>query len=216
MRVLVTGATGLTGRAVVRAARAAGMEVTALTRDPRKLQPAAGLTVVAADLTDVDALRRVLRGHDAVIHCLGVGGRGSGAVTTLLSDATSILLTAMADSGVSRLVALSNVGAGSSIEQGTWLYRRLIRPVVMALFLRWLRPILDDKDRMEPLIMASGLAWTIVRLPNVVGRPPRRTLRLSAGTRSVGLSIGAADLAGFLIASLQVPALGGVAVSVSN
>lgn len=216
MRVFVTGATGLTGRAVVRAALATGLEVTALTRDARKLAPMPGLTVVVADPTDVEVLRRVLPEHDAVIQCLGVGGKGDGKVTTVLSEATSVLVTAMADGGVARLVALSNVGAGSSVEQGPWTYRRLVRPVVMGLFLRWLRPIIDDKNRMEPLIMTSGLAWSIIRLPNVVERPPRRSFRLSTGSSSVGLSIGNADLARFLVASLRTTDLEGVALSLSN
>lgn len=216
MRILVTGASGLVGRAVVAEALGSGLAVTALTRDPQRITPRAHLAVVGVDPSDGGALRRVLPGHDAVIHCLGVGGTGDGAFTTVVSDATSQLIPAMIDSGVSRLVALSNVGAGDSINQGSWAYRRVLRPIVMRVFLRWLRPIIDDKNRMEPTIEASPLDWTIARLPNVVEATPKRALRFSTGHRSVGLSISATDLAQFLIASLSTPALSGVAVSVSN
>jgi hypothetical protein len=86
----------------------------------------------------------------------------------------------------------------------------------MRLFLRWLAPIIDDKNRMEPIITSSTLDWTIVRLPNVIDRPRRHSLRLSTATAAVGLSIGNADLAEFLVASLTTPTLTRTAVSVSN
>ena len=216
MRVVVTGATGFTGSEVVRSALDAGMDVTAVTRDSRKLEARSRLTVVTADITEYGVLDGFLRGHDAVIHCIGVGGTGTGKATTVVSEATAQLVPAMVASGVTRLVALSNVGAGSSIAQGSRLYRRVIRPIVLGLFLRWLRPIIDDKNRMEPIITASTLDWTIVRLPNVIDRPARRSFRLSVGASAVGLSMSNIDLADFLISSLETPALIRVAVSLSN
>jgi nucleoside-diphosphate-sugar epimerase len=158
----------------------------------------------------------VLPGHDAVIHCLGVGGHGNGRATTVVSEMTSHLVPAMIDTGVNRLIALSNIGAGSSVDQGPWAYRTLIRPVVLGIFLRWLRPIIEDKNRMESIIMASPLQWTIVRLPNVVDRPSRQSLRISTGRAAVGLSIGRSDLAEFLLAAVLLPASVKVAASVSN
>jgi hypothetical protein len=50
----------------------------------------------------------------------------------------------------------------------------------------------------------------------VIDRPRRHSLRLSTATAAVGLSIGNADLAEFLVASLTTPALTRTAVSVSN
>jgi len=216
MRVLITGATGFTGREVVRAALSAGMEVTALTRNPSRFTQPPNVKVASVDFSKGRELEALVAGHDAVLHCLGVGGTGTGKATTVVSDATAQLVPAMKRSGVTRLVALSNVGAGSSVNQGSWLYRRVIRPIVSRLFLRWLAPIIDDKNRMEPIITSSTLDWTIVRLPNVIDRPRRHSLRLSTGTAAVGLSIGNADLAEFLVASLTTPALTRTAVSASN
>ena len=125
MRVVVTGATGFTGNEVVRSALDAGLDVTAVTRDSRKLEARSRLTVVTADITEYGVLDGFLRGHDAVIHCIGVGGTGTGKATTVVSEATAQLVPAMVASGVTRLVALSNVGAGSSIAQGSRLYHRV-------------------------------------------------------------------------------------------
>ncbi len=64
MRVLVTGASGMLGRATARALIARGDEVTVLQRRP------AGLPCpeVHADVADARAVQRAARGQDAVVH----------------------------------------------------------------------------------------------------------------------------------------------------
>jgi len=62
MTILVTGASGQIGRAVLDQLLAAGAEVRASSRDPRALQLPAGLPVVAADLTHPETLPAALDG----------------------------------------------------------------------------------------------------------------------------------------------------------
>lgn len=70
--VMVTGATGLLGHAVVARLLAAGSEVTAVVRDverARRLLPnRPQLRLVGGDVNDVDSYAGALRGMDAVIH----------------------------------------------------------------------------------------------------------------------------------------------------
>ncbi|MEW2581905.1 NAD-dependent epimerase/dehydratase family protein [Streptomyces virginiae] len=70
--VMVTGATGLLGHAVVARLLAAGSEVTAVVRDverARRLLPnCPQLRLVGGDVNDVDSYAGALRGMDAVIH----------------------------------------------------------------------------------------------------------------------------------------------------
>ena len=73
-------------------------------------------------LADVEAC---VRGADVVIHCLGVGGKGDGKPTTLISDSVKAALTAMQKHGVPRIVCMSNVGTGGS---GLWLVNRVLVP----------------------------------------------------------------------------------------
>jgi putative NADH-flavin reductase len=90
-RILVFGAGGRAGRAAVEEARRRGHEVTAAVRDPSKyagtpldkyagtpLDKQAGspldATVVAADVTDTDAVARLAADHDAVIAAVYDGG----------------------------------------------------------------------------------------------------------------------------------------------
>lgn len=165
MRIALIGATGYVGAAVCSRLVADGHKVTRLVRTPNAADLVNELvTTVAGDALDAKALEHTATGVDAVVHALGVGGRGDGRDTTLFSDSIRLTLTAMDRAGVKRIVCLSNVGAGGS---GGMLANRIVIPI----FLRWLRPIIADKDRMETLLAASDSDWTSVRLPNVVDGP---------------------------------------------
>jgi uncharacterized protein len=74
VKVVVSGATGTIGRAVVAALRARGDEVTALTRDPARARAALGDAVEAAAWPDPKAdppPAAALSGRDGVVHLLG-------------------------------------------------------------------------------------------------------------------------------------------------
>jgi uncharacterized protein YbjT (DUF2867 family) len=193
MKLALFGATGLTGGRVVTQALEQGHEVVALVRDPRRLSlQHPRLAVLAGNPTQLADVEGCLQGADVVIHCLGLGGKGDGQPTTLISDAVKAALDAMVKHGVPRIVCMSNVGAGGS---GTWFANRVVIP----LFLPWLSPIIDDKDRMEAALRASSVEWVSVRLPNIV-EGPEKPVRVSEDGRGIGLSITAASTARFLIA----------------
>ena len=191
-KIAVFGATGLTGRHVVEQALARGHEVVALVRDPSRLaldHPC--LRVIGGSPISMSDVELCVRGASAVIHCLGIGGKGNGQSTTLISESVKLVLTAMNQHGAQRIVCMSNVGAGGS---GTWFANRLIIP----LFLRWLIPIIKDKNRMEAALRASPVEWISVRLPNII-EGPDKSLRVSADGRGIGLSITAESAANFLL-----------------
>lgn len=73
MKVCVLGATGRSGRRIVRAALDRGMSVTALVRDAAKAADLAHerLTVRAASFSDEAALAEIIRGHDAAVNAAG-------------------------------------------------------------------------------------------------------------------------------------------------
>ncbi|MFX7756094.1 NAD(P)H-binding protein, partial [Acinetobacter baumannii] len=62
MSILVTGATGAVGSLVLQGLAAAGADVRALVRSPRKLTLPAGVTEVVGDLREVSTLRPALAG----------------------------------------------------------------------------------------------------------------------------------------------------------
>ncbi|MGI5467163.1 NAD-dependent epimerase/dehydratase family protein [Streptomyces sp. CA-132043] len=112
MRVLVTGGAGFIGSHVVDALMAHGHEpvVFDVREDP------------GADVRDREAVARALRGVDAVCHQaamvgLGNGFADAGEYVSRNDLGTAVLLTAMADAGVRRLVL-----AGSMVVYGEGRY----------------------------------------------------------------------------------------------
>lgn len=209
MKLTIFGATGLTGGKVVTEALTQGHEVTALVRDPTRLSLShPRLTVLGGSPTSSADVERCVQGADAVLHCLGIGGKGDGKPTTLVSDSVKTVLAAMTLHGVPRIVCMSNVGAGGS---GTWFANRLVIP----LFLRWLLPILEDKDRMEAALRESSVEWVSIRLPNIV-EGPDKPLRVSTDGRGIGLSITASSTAKFLLAQVSGPHFLRSTPSISN
>src|SRR5699024_8009477 len=85
LTILVTGATGTVGRALVHALSERGQSVRALSRDPSTAVLPTGAEVVQGDLTDPSSLTAALDGVSAV-HLIGFdaprGAGGGDALTT--------------------------------------------------------------------------------------------------------------------------------------
>lgn len=72
MKVLVFGATGRTGRALVEQALEQGHAVTAFARDPAKVRGAhQNLTVAQGNMLDGNSVEAAVQGQDAVLSALG-------------------------------------------------------------------------------------------------------------------------------------------------
>lgn len=67
MNIVLIGATGAIGSRILDEALRRGHTVTAVTRDPRKLDARPGMTVRAGSTTDGPGLTQVVRGHDAAV-----------------------------------------------------------------------------------------------------------------------------------------------------
>lgn len=92
---------------------------------------------------------------------------------------------------------MSNVGASGS---GPWLVNRVVVPV----FLRWLRPIIKDKERMESALRASPLDWVAVRLVGIT-EGTAKPVRMTEDGKGLGFTITAPSIAEFLLARATGP-----------
>lgn len=199
MRIVVFGATGIVGKAVVNNALSRGHEVTVLTRDARRVGILhERLHVVEGYVLDRKTVDNVLEGKEAVIQTLGIGGKGDGRPTRTVSEANKVVMEEMKRMHVRRLVAISVIGAGESRMFLPWIYRK----VVMPLFARWLQAVIDDKNRMEPMIRRSGLDWTIVRCTTVKERPATGHVNATLDGKGLTYSISATDMAAFMVDQL--------------
>ena len=213
MKVTIFGATGFSGQAILAEALKQGHEVTILVRDASKIPiKHKNLTIVKGNVLDPQMVASVLHHQEAAIQCLGVGGKGDGKRTTFISDATKVIVDEMQKQNIKRLIAMSNVGAGNSIAFQPWFFTKIILPY----FMKWLQVIIEDKNRMEPIIMNSNLDWTIVRCPNIVDKPAKGTCNATLDGKGLKLSITLTDLSKFMVDQLNQTAFIKQAPSISN
>jgi len=193
MNVAVFGATGLTGRHVVRLLVDGGHGVRALARDPAGFETFdEAVTVVRGDARDGSAVAQAIKGTDAVISAFGQRSRRK---DDLQEAFYRNLISAMEQAGARRLVALSAFGVGDSRAQIPLVFR-LIRNTL-------LKNVYDDKDRADALLIASGLDYTNVRPARLTDGPAKGGVRASLDGRGLSNSIGRADVAAFLAGQLD-------------
>ncbi len=190
MRLLVVGATGGLGRAVLGSALARGHDVSALVRNPQTGDLPAEVRSLPGDVLDPASMEPAVGGRDAVVCALGTPSPRT--ATTLLEEGTANLVEVMTRLQVSRLVCVTLLGVGQIRANTALLYRHII--------LRLLAPMVPDKQNQERVVRATGLDWVLVRPPTFVGFGSRgrvRVIREGAPGR-VGLVI-RSELADLLV-----------------
>jgi uncharacterized protein YbjT (DUF2867 family) len=190
VKILVVGATGGLGRAVVMDALVRGHAIAALARDPWRAVLPPEVEVVRGDVLEPGSLRPALIEREAVICALGTPSPRRSS--TLLRDGTDKLIGAMSEQGVRRLVCVTLLGVGESRSNCSLLYREVI--------LRGLAPMLADKEAQEHVVKASDRDWVLVRPPRFTGGNARGNLRvLREGQPGRVSHVVRADLAQFLV-----------------
>jgi hypothetical protein len=105
MKIAVVGATGATGRRVVKHALAQGHFVTAVARHPERLSSADRLSFVRGDVLSPGGLSGALDGVEAVISCIGPEKNLSPG--TLMSVGVASILTECKRANVRRFTMQS-------------------------------------------------------------------------------------------------------------
>jgi putative NADH-flavin reductase len=199
MKVIIFGATGFAGKAVLKEALAQNHLVTILVRNKSAISiQDKRLTIIEGNVMDRKKVSEALESQEAAIQCLGVGRNSIVRPNTFISDATSLIVEEMGKQNVRRLIAMSNVGAGNSIDFQPWFFTKIILPY----FMKWLKLVIDDKNRMEPIIKNSQLNWTIVRCPNIVDKPAKGRCHATLDGKGLKLSITLRDMAAFVVQQL--------------
>src|SRR5271170_5083187 len=113
--LLLTGATGLVGTAVLRRLVAEGIDVRCLVRDPRRLGARrVRVQIALGDLTDPPSFRNALRGVHTVVHlAASIRDQPRGSIEELNGIATWRMVEAAERQGVERFVFFSALGAST-------------------------------------------------------------------------------------------------------
>ena len=207
MQIAVFGATGGTGQQVVQQALAAGHSVTALVRDPSRLAAQdERLTVVEGDVLDRAKVDETVSGADAVIVSLG---NTSNNPDYIVSRGTEVIVDAMTAAGIPmRLIVVSSLGVGESRDQVPFAFKMLMNTV--------LKKAIDDKERQEALVKASGFDWIIVRPGGLTNGPATGSYKAGVDVKLTAGQVSRADVAAFVLLQLdddtylhQAPAITG-------
>ena len=188
MRIVVTGATGFLGRALVRRALARGHEVCALVRPGRVLGGAAGLTVCRGTLADPPLAELARFAADACVHTAWITTAGvypESPDNERYRDESLSLLTSLFERGVCHVVALGTSAeyrpAAAPLDEG----RAPLEPRT-----RYARAKRELHVALAERAVATGarLAWARVFQPYGGGEPPDRLCstvirRLAVGER---------------------------------
>ena len=193
MKVLIIGATGATGQILMGEALAQGYEVTALARNPSAVATEDDhLRVLQGNALEASSLEAAVTGQDAVLSALGTRSRKP---TTLFSESTHNIISAMDKHGVRRLVCITGIGVGDSKGHVGFLYDRIIRPFVV-------KNVYEDKERQEEAIKHSDLDWVIVRPARLTDEPAKGKYSVFLGGSYTAAKISRADVATFMLAQL--------------
>ncbi len=177
MKLAVLGATGKVGSKLTARALELGHEVTALVRDPTKLEIThARLRVLQGDATNAGDVASLVQGQDAVLNALGPTKTSPKDV---LAISTRLVIVAMKQFNVRRTVIVG--GAGMRVPQdskdfGTqaigWIISKVMADAVA------------DKQRQYELLQNSGVEFVILRAPQIKSGP--RTGKCTIGYPPMG------------------------------
>ncbi len=193
MNITLFGATGGTGREITQQGLAQGYDITALVRDPAKLDiEHPNLLVVTGDVLDANVVAQAVAGSEAVIVSLGNTKNNPDDV---VSQGTRHIVDAMHEHGVRRLIIVSSLGVGDSKDQVGVAFKLLMKTV--------LRKAIEDKEQQEEIVRNSGLDWTIVRPGGLRDGGPTGDYQVSTDSSHQSGMIQRGDVADFVLKQLK-------------
>jgi uncharacterized protein YbjT (DUF2867 family) len=149
VRILVTGATGFVGPAIVRALVDAGQTVRVLEREPGRSSALPNQETAQGDMTDAESLRNAVGGVYAVVHLVALLTGGREEFERVMEQGTRDLVAAAKNAGVRRFVLMSALGVDEQTKD--------------------LVPYYHAKWEMEQAVKGSGLEYVIFRPSFVFG-----------------------------------------------
>ena len=201
--LLVLGGSGRTGVHVLAHAATRGHRVRALLRNPDVVQAPPGVELVAGTPSNIDDIRAAAQGVEAVISTLN-NSRASDnpwarpvSPPMFMTDAIRNVLTVMSERDIRRIVVNSTMGAGDD-------WARISRMARWFINISNIKAGFVDHNGVDEIVRASDTDWTLARAVALTDKPAGGPARAAeAGTEKPGSRINRADLAAFLVDTVE-------------
>jgi putative NADH-flavin reductase len=173
MKIALIGATGFVGAAILQEALNRGHEVTAIVRNPEKLQVHPKLHPQKGNVYLEDDVARLVAGHNAVISAFNPGWSNPDIYDEQVNG-TRAIINGVKKAGIKRLLF---VGGAGSLE---------VRPGVQSVDLpgfpaEYKQGALATREALALLRQESGLEWSFLS-PSADVFPGQRTGTFRLGT----------------------------------
>ncbi len=172
--IAIIGATGSTGKEIVRLALESNYKVTIVVRNTEGIQPEKNVTVLEGDVKDLESLELAFNNVDFVISCFGPTNNRK--INNLLSIGAGNIVGACEKNSVKRLVFMSG------FVQADYSELSFATKLLMPLFRIIYTESYNDKVIAEATIKNSNLEWIIVRASGLNKSQP--TGKYVAGIKS--------------------------------
>ncbi len=204
MKIAILGGSGRTGLLVIKEGLKRGHEIYALVRSPEKVQiNSSALHLIQGSPTNMDDVRKTLRGVDAVVSALNVNRASDlpwAKVTSpldLISSSIKNAIEIMHEQKIKRIVTISAYGvrdtkAAVGAVGNLFLYHTKVK---YAYF---------DHEKQEELLEASDLDFTAIRPTRLAdGENTKEIIVSFNGVPKPRFNITRQHLAGFIIDILE-------------
>ncbi|MEL6483922.1 MAG: NAD(P)H-binding protein [Bacteroidota bacterium] len=216
MRILLLGATGRTGKWVLKTALEKGHSVYCLSRNSERIPKQDGLTVFEGNPSHLDNLKKAMVDCEAIISVLNVSRTSDfpwarlRTPETLLSDTMSSVVSAAKELRIKRITICSAWGVAETKKD----------------IPKWFKWFIDnsnigvayaDHERQENILSQSHLDWTIVRPVGLSNSKRTETIQESFDNKPKPcMLISRKSVGRYLVESLEKEVLIGKKVVISK
>ncbi len=199
MKIILWGATGLTGCEVLTQALEAGHEVKAVVRNPEMIRKKHdNLSIVRGDILNPQSVEDAVTDGEVIISAVGSGASFSKArkPTTLYSEGFANIVAAMHKHNILRFIALLSVGTVPDPNEA-FIHKKIIRPLIKGTY--------DDMRRAENILAdCDDLDWIGIRPLRLMNTPRTGKYRTAPDILPPGgVEISRADVAEFILKQIS-------------
>jgi len=200
VKIAIFGAGGATGKILTNRCLSGGHQVKALVRSPDPGLERPGLDIIRGSAFDLDSVRRTIEGADVVFSALGAHSPIRNE--NVLPRAVPLIVQAMEQSGVRRIIVLGSAGAlPSSLDKQPAWRRWIVQNIVYNTFLKW--PVAEQMSQYA-ILSHSNLDWTMVMPPMLANSAARGAYRIDADALPRnGSRISREDVANFMMQQID-------------